>query len=621
VKKIFFLILVFLFAAASFQPASVWSQEEINIPLEFRKAYQNNTRSYDGKPGINYRQNRSEYKINAFFDTKTRTFKGTADIVYYNNSPDRLDYIIIRLLQNWNKAGKARDWDIDTRAITDGFITKKINVNNVPVDINDGKSYIVFGTNAKLTLPQPLESQNKIQLSIEWEFQLPEVRNLRMGRYDEATYLIAYWYPQIAVYDDVYGWDEIDYPGMVEFYGDISDFDVTIEIDNKDAVVWASGVLQNPENIFQTEIYERYKKAETSKEIVKIITTADKNILKNQSGNVKWNYIAKNVPDFVFAFSDKYLWDASGYETSPGKFTMINSAYKPDAPYFNQVASIARGVIKYLSEELPGMPFPYPRMTVFNGSGGMEYPMFVNDEAEDSYESTVYLTAHEISHTYFPFYMGTNEKRFAWMDEGWAVLFPGGLTGILTDDDYKERAVQNYIRQGGTTSDLPLITPSYQIKSPAYRFLSYVKSSNMYYVLQDMLGDELFKKVLKEYINRWNGKHPMPLDFIFTVNDVTGKNLNWFWNKWIFGIYYADIAIENTGAGLNIINKGGLPIPVHLQINYNDGSSEIKNYSAEVWENKNSFGIDAGDKKIKSVFSGNKYIPDIDTTNNSWTGE
>ena len=620
-KKIFFLILVFLLAAASLRPVLVWSQEEINIPLEFRKTYQNETRSFDGKPGINYWQNKSDYNINVFFDTKARTLTGTANITYYNNSPDDLNHIILRLLQNWNKAGKARDWDIDTRAITDGFITKKINVNNTPVDINDGKSYIVFGTNAKLSLPQPLLSKGKLELYIEWEFQLPEVRNLRMGRYDDATYLVGYWYPQIAVFDDVYGWDEIDYPGMVEFYGDISNFDVTIETDNKDAVVWATGVLQNPENIFQPEIYERYRKAEISADIVNIITPSDKNILKNESSSIKWNYIAKNVPDFVFAFSDKYLWDASSYETAPGNFTMISAAYKEDAPYFNQVAFIAGGAIKYFSEELPGIPFPYPRMTVFNGSGGMEYPMFVNDEAEDTYESTVYLTAHEISHTYFPFYMGTNEKRFAWMDEGWAVLFAGGMNGVLTDDDHKARTVQNFAKAGGTTYDLPLIIPSYVIKTPAYRLLSYVKSANMYYILQDMIGKDLYKKVLKEYINRWNGKHPMPLDFIYTFNNVSDKNLNWFWNKWIFGIYYPDIAIENSESSVNIINKGGLPVPVHLQINYNDGSTDTKKFSAEIWETQNRFNINTGDKKIKSVILENKYIPDIDTTNNSWTGD
>jgi len=612
VKNIFFLILVFL-------PAIIWSQEELIIPLEFRKAYNNQTRAENGKPGINYWQNKSVYKIDAFFETKTRTLRGKANIAYFNNSPDDLKHITFRLLQNWNKPGKSRDWDIDTRVITDGFITKKISIEGKPVSIDDGKSFIVFGTNARLILPSPFKSKSVINIYFEWEFILPEVRNLRMGRYDESTYLIAYWYPQIAVYDDVFGWDEIDYPGMVEFYGDISDYDIKIMTDNTNATVWATGILQNPEMIFRNKILERYLSADTSENVINILTSSDSNFLKTESGNIEWNFIAKNVPDFVFAFSDKYLWDAVSYETSPGNYTVINAVYKKGASFFDDVANISREVIKYFSEQLPGVPFPYPSITVFNGSGGMEYPMFVNDGTEDTYESTVYLTAHEISHTYFPFYMGTNEKRFAWMDEGWAVLFPGGLSGILTNDDYKERAVRNYLRQGGMSFDLPLMAPSYQIKSPAYRFLSYVKSSNMYYTLQDLLGEEMFKKVLKEYIFRWNGKHPMPYDFIFTVNDVSGINLNWFWKKWLFEINYPDIAIDNIDKKKNeisISNTGGLPMPLHIILKYNDNSQELTDFPATIWEKSDSFIFNYSGKDIKSIEIGNKYIPDIDTTNN-----
>lgn len=590
------------------------------MPFEFQKAYENGTRSTDGKSGANYWQNRSDYTIEAKFNTATRTLTGKGNITYHNESPNFIGYFFLRLYQDMNKPESEKDWVYNKESFSDGVSVNTIRIDGNEIDIPGQTSR--SGTN--LRIKYPINSGEVHELYIEWSIQLPEARLPRMGRYDSTTYMIAYWYPQMAVYDDIDGYDAVDYTGQVEFYNDFSNYDVTISIDNSNCIVWATGELQNPEEIFTEKYLSIFKKKEENK-ILNFVGKENiyEKILLNKD-KIVWHYKAEKVPDFAFSFSDHYYWDFIDLRVDSVRTVRINAAYNPESRGFDKVCQIAKDAIEYLSKEMPGIPFPYPSMTVFNGSGGMEFPMMVNDSKTDSYSSDVYLTSHEISHTYFPFYMGTNERKYAWMDEGWAVYLPHEFQTKNSENvDSRERYIESYSNFAGTLFDVPMMVQSYQLKSPSYRIAAYAKSACAYDILNDILGTELFKECLHEYVNRWNGKHPTPYDFFNTFKDVSGQNLDWFFKPWFFEFGYPDLAIkdvksENGKWEILIEKKGNYPIPISITIK-TENNKDIEIYeSAKIWStrvNKVTIEKKIGEK-IKTIELGNKYIPDADYKNN-----
>jgi len=617
-RKVFFFLLFFLLIANSF----LLSQDNIKISREYLNALIHQTRALDGNPGIFYWQNHSQYKIDANISVSQKILSGKENVIYFNNSPDTLKEIYIRLYQNFNKPTSSRDWVYDQKSITDGVILNKISIGDEEIDKE--KRTETSGTNLKIKLDKPLLPKSNTELYFDWSFKIPEGDNPRMGIYDASTFFIAYWYPQIAVYDDIDGWDKVDYKGTVEFYNDFSDFDVNISVDDPTAFVWATGLLQNPDDIFSKKNSEIFKK--TSEEITNFISSKninDKDFYR--SDRKPFHYKAENVPDFAFSLSDHYYWDFIDYEVEPGRKVRINTAYNPNSKDFYQVCNIAKETIKYLSDEFPEVPYPYPSMTVFNGEGGMEFPMMVNNGSEDKYSSTVYLTSHEISHTYFPFYMGINERKYAWMDEGWAVYLPQEFqTRNGEGMDSKARTVQNYLNMAGTSYDLPLMILSHQLRSPAYRVSSYQKAASVYDLLKNVLGNDIFKNALKEYIREWNGKHPTPYDFFSVFNSVSGENLDWLWKPWFFEISYADLSIKEVNYEQGVIrikieNTGGLPLPIYISLKDKDNNELLSiSETAKVWSNGDKVieVIKDIDKIISYIELGNKYIPDINKENN-----
>ena len=622
ISKILYLLLIFSIPA--------YTQNNLFTPVEFIKSYKKQTRSTDGKPGINYWQNHSDYKIDAQISTATRTLKGTEIIVYHNESPDTLKNLVIRLYQDINRAGNSKDWDFNPGNFTEGVQINKIKIDGKEIDIDNKIERT--GTNLKIILDSLLNPKSNLEIFFDWSFVIPTDAP-RMGIYDSTSYLIAYWYPQIAVYDDIDGWDMVNYTGQVEFYNDHSNYDVTLSIDNPNCIVWATGILLNPEELFGEKYLKRYEsKLDTEDEIANFINERninDPDILQ-KNDKLTWHYKADYVPDFVFSFSDHYYWDFTYLEVEPGRKVRINAVYNPLSEDFKQVCHIARDAIKYFSIELPGVPFPYPSMTVYNGEGGMEFPMMVNDSKGDNYASDVYLTSHEISHTYFPFYMGTNERKYAWMDEGWATFIP---SDFQTDKSNKEldsrlRFVNFYMKFSGSLYDVPIMMVSYQLKSPSYRNASYSKAATAYSILENILGKEIFKKTLKEYITRWNRKHPIPYDFFNTFNDVSGENLDWFWKPWFFEFGYPDLGIKNVKINgkeikIEIEKIGNYPTPIFLQLQLDNEAVIYIPKSAKIWENGEKivtieYELKIENVKVTSVLLGNQYIPDINNDNNKF---
>jgi hypothetical protein len=600
------------------------AQEEY-IPRNIQSAYDKGTRSLDGTPGPNYWQNGSDYNIKADFNPEKRLLSGKETIVYHNNSPDTLNTIVLRLYQNLNKATSVRDFQISNDMITDGMTIEKLSLDGNSQDLSDTKKFITSGTLFFLRIKEnPVLPHSDITMDIDWNFTLPAVSNIRMGAYDSTSFLLGYWYPQVSVYDDIDGWDVIPYTGLQEFYNDFSNYDVEITVPNNFAV-WGTGILQNPGEIFTADYLKKYQEAFTSDSIIGIIGQDDlgRKIFNNDNPTNTWKYKADYVTDVVYGTSDHYLWDATSLEVEPGRRVYIAAVYKKESEDFYDVAKIARQCIDYFSNEMPAVPFPFPSFTVFNGSGGMEYPMLINDGSTKTYRSTLGLTAHENAHQYFPFYMGTNEQKYAWMDEGWAVFLPTDLElKLLKDRRREDREARSFSRMAGTEADIPLFVTTDNMRHDSYRFAAYTRPGLSYLFLRDALGNEKFKEALHSYMNNWNGKHPIPYDYFFSFNKALGKNLSWFWDPWYFKRDYADLSIKNVVAQQNkisveVVNKGNLPVPVNLVFHYSDGTSDTVYKTTSVWDKSDIVRVDfKPDKPVTKVEVGAPDIPDSDPDNN-----
>lgn len=604
------------------------AQKNSYIPLNIKPAYEKGTRSLDGKPGSIYWQNKSEYNIKVNLDPRTKLLQGSEEIIYYNNSPDSLARIVIRLYHNISKPNAIRDFYLNERAINDGVQLKKISVRNNEIKIDDKSLLNVTGTNLSIKLLEKLAPKSKINFSIDWEVKIPEVQSIRYGSYDSTSMFVAYWYPQISVYDDIDGWDRMDYAGTLEMYNDFNDYNVELNVP-AGFQVWATGVWQNADEILNQKYLDRYNLAWKSDEVIKIIEQTDlvsNDIYKTKSGFHTLKFKADYVPDFAFGISDHYLWDATSFEIdkSSGKRVYVATAYRESSKDYPENAQYAKETLKYFSFEIPGVLYPYPSATVFNGAGGMEFPMIVNNGSEDSKAGTVGLTSHELAHQYMPFFMGTNERKYPFMDEGWAVMLPYDFQERMAEGNTPRiRTVKGYESFAGNEYDLPLMIPSPIISWRSYRISAYNKPAIAYDILRKTLGDELFLKALHTYVENWNGKHPIPTDFFFTFNEVTKQDLGWYWKPWFYQFSYPDMAITKVKSKRNSIvveikNNGSLPLPVKLQVMYNDAVIKEVYKNADTWRSGNDkieIKIN-GVKNYDAVILGNELIPDVNSIDN-----
>jgi hypothetical protein len=613
---------------------SIFAQSDLYIPKDIQKAYDKGSRALDGKPVENYWTNRSDYKMNIHFDPFSGLLDGKENITYFNNSPDTLRQIVIRLYQDFFKKGNGRDWDIGPLDIHDGVNITHLQIgDSLYTEDPQQPTYRRTGTNITVPLAQSgLPPNSKIELKIHWNFKISQNVQVRMGKYDSTSYFIAYWYPQIAVYDDINGWDTYHFGGLQEFYNDQCNFEVNISVP-ENFVIWATGTLQNANEVLSEKYLNRYEQAHYSTEAVNIIEEKDiglNDVTVKGKRHLQWRFKAQNVPDFAFAASDHYLWDALSLkieETEQPVF--ISAAYKAESEDFKEVAWLAKEMIHYFSTELPGIAYPYPAMTIFNGKGGMEFPMIVNDGSAKKRGMTVHVTSHEIAHTYFPFMMGINERKYAWMDEGWAQMLPFAIQNRLEKTyDPIARNMKQYTAAAGLEMEIPPMVPSIVMSGnafrPTYRTAAYNRSAAAYYILYDMLGDSLFTKAIQNYINNWKYKHPTPYDFFFTFNRVSKMNLNWFWKAWFFEFGYPDLALveyftdKNNDLHILIEKKGNIPVPVELTIYFKGGGEQKIYKTAAIWQTgakRITLKIKSA-QPIKNMILGSDHTPDVYPENN-----
>lgn len=617
-KTLFTLIIFFSF--------NILSQTNYYIPRNVLKAYEKGTRSFDGQPGKNYWQNSSDYKIQVSINPNTRILSGKEIINYYNNSPDTLGEIVIRLYPNISKPSSKRDFNVSEDALTEGVKISSFFFKNKKLNPDDKDIFKLNGTNLRVILKDKIYPASKSVIEIEWSFEIPKTNYARMGTYDSTSFFIAYWYPQMAVYDDIDGWDYNEYTGYTEMYNDFSNYEVDIQVPNG-FQIWSTGIWQNANEILSDEYLKRYEKAKSSDEVVRIFTVEDlknPNRYKTQNDYHTFKFIAEKVPDFAFGMSDHYLWDAVSYLTPDKKRVYISAAYKESSKDFADVAYFAKETIKYFSEELPAVPFPYPSCTVWNGSGGMEYPMIVNNGSSASREGTVGVTSHEIAHQYMPFYMGINERKYAFMDEGWAVMLPFDFQERMTAGAQpRERNVMGFEYVAGNDMEMPLLVPSNLLSGYSYRVSAYVRPGLAYDFLRDFLGKEKFLKALHLYMERWNGKHPIPWDFYFSFNEAVGEDLLWYWKPWFFEFGYPDLGIKsyqlkNGTLKVEVEKIGNIPTPIKITLMKDNQSVKELYYTADVWKSGNKAFIITVEniKDVNRIVLGSPKIPDSKRDNN-----
>lgn len=583
--------------------------QELYMPRNIKKAYENGTRSKDGKPGANYWQNRGKYNMEISVDPKTRLVSGTETIVYENNSKDTLRNLVIRFVNNLHKPTSSRGSDVGNDFLSDGLTITSLKVEN-EVYKEDARNWATVGN---VKLQKPILPHSKTIINIQWNYPLSKESG-REGQIDETTFFVAYSYPRVSVFDDYNGWDRLPHTDRQEFYNDFNDYAFSIKVP-KNYVVYATGDLLNPDEVLQPEFASRLKKSYTTDEILHIANEQEMNsgsVTKQYDWNV-WKFEAKNITDVCFGLSDHYLWDASSVivDKKTNRRVSVQAAYDIKGKDFVNSVKNNQYALDWFSNNWPGVPYPFSKMTAFQGFADMEYPMMCNDSEMGDPIFAQLVQDHEVAHTYFPFYMGINETRYAFMDEGWATTFEY-LIGIAehgkeaADKFYKEFRVKHYINDRSSEQDQPIITMSTQVSGAGYGNNSYGKASLSYLALKDLLGDDLFKKALHAYMDTWNGKHPIPWDYFNSFNTATGKNLNWFFNNWFFTNNYLDIAIKGISADKKVVtveNIGGFAIPFDVVITYADKSKVILHQTPGIWEKNQKIAkiILKSAKKIEKI--------------------
>jgi hypothetical protein len=585
------------------------------MPKEIRQAYESGTRSYDGRPGDNYWHNTVDYTIAVEVIPSEQRLTGSETVTYYNNSPDELSSLVIRLYHDAFREANARAYRVSPDDITQGVKLTRIVVDGQEIGVEQIDDLNRNGTNMDLPLPQPLPSGAKVTFEMDWEQFIPET-TIRSGAYDSTSYFVAYWYPQVAVYDDIFGWDRLSYDFSTEFYNNLGNYDVTITAP-KNFTVLSTGELQNPAEVLSEPFLSRYREAQRATETTAIITVddlADGVAYASDS----WHYQASEVSDFAFCLSDHYCWDAATQKVEDRQ-VLIHSFYNQElAVNAAEVTDWQKKMMRHFSEDMPGIPYPYPEFCTFisgAGGGGMEYPMMANNG-----DPGLGVTVHEMFHTYFPMYVRTNEKRFAWMDEGWADFNTSYVVRRFFEDNTDPLFGAFGAQVSGTLgsfSDLPLITSTQFMDETNYGYASYPLPAFLYSVLLQHLGEDQFKACYREYIRRWAKKSPTPYDFIYTFENVSGQDLSWFWKPWFFSFGNVDIQLQSYKKGKLLVNNAGTrPVPLSIRVEYNKEEEEEFYYPASIWNKGDRYVTKLPRQKEITAVSVNYNVPDADPLNN-----
>jgi len=625
----------FLFAIFILSFVSGLFGQQLYMPRNVARAYANGTRSADGKPGPKYWQNKGVYNISLNVAPPSRTINGSEDITYTNNSPNTLDRLVFRIELNNHQPEAPREYPTVPEYLTSGVHIDEYSENGKvkPFPNITGLTY------APVRLDSKLAPGGSVKLTVKWHVDLAEHSNRANGRegaIDPTTFFIAYFYPRVSVYDDTDGWDTAFFTGGHEFYNDFNDYTYQVTAP-KNFVVWGTGDLLNPDEVLQPQIADRFKKSFTSDDVIHVATLQelnDKSVTK-QSDTLTWKWKADYVSDVALAVSDHYIWDAGSVivDKAANRRASVQSAYDEPSKDFQKMVEYGKHSLDWESNNYPGTPYPFQKTTIVRGFADMEYPMMVNDSSQQDPNFTRFIVEHEILHSWFPFYMGINEQRYGFMDEGWTTAFEymigtADMGKPTADQFFKQFRVARWIGSATADADLPIITPADAMAGSGYPENEYGKPALGYIALKDLLGDAEFSRVLKQFINDWHGKHTLPWDMFNSFNATSGRDLNWFFKSWYFDNGYIDLSVDGvskTDGGYNVAikNIGGFVAPVNVVVQYSDGSTESLHQTPAIWsadQKRTTVKINTTKTVTAITLDGGIWM-DANTADNKWTAQ
>ena len=597
------------------------------------------TRTRTGAPGPHYWQQWTDYKLEAELNPVSKRMAGKGTISYQNRSPDTLRTVYIQLLQNIFAPGARHNTSVPWSIEGIGLERVAAQGTDLTAAGGEGPGYDVNGTIMRVRLPKPLLPGGTADFALQWKLRVPPDGAPRGGQ-DGEVYFMNYWYPQMAVYDDVNGWQIDQYLGNGEFYMGYGNYDVSLTVP-AGWLVTATGTLQNPQDVLTERTRARLDSARSDSGIVHVVTDVDRepgrSTTAGKDGKLTWRFRAQNVRDVSWAASSRYLWDATsapvGDADGDGKpdTALIQSFYRPEqrVSHWDQSARYAQYSIEFYSKYLS--PYPYPHMTAVDGPescGGMEYPMMTCIGGQWDTLGLYEVITHEIGHMWFPMVVGSDEKRFAWMDEGLTQFDQSqSMDAFFKGFDDEARNRKNYLDFAATYGEVELMHhgdrfPNY----PSYGVAAYYKPATAMVALRGVLGREVFDKAFKEYGRRWRFRHPSPYDFFATFEDVSGRDLSWFWRTWFFETWRLDQAIDTVATvgdslEVGIENRGKAPMPVHLVVTRADGRADSVNVPVDVWLGgaKRTTVRVARQPTVKSIeIDPAREFPDVDRDNQRW---
>lgn len=613
-------------SAATKKAGSIrWGDESPFRPLPLRAPTA--TRTGAGRPGPGYWQQRVDYAIHASLDVATHTIRGSETVRYQNRSPHRLYYLWLSLDPNLCGPNGTDDLlyqpPLIFGEIAFDFSCSDESEMRIEKLASRGRAlaHAIHGTLMRVELPTPLEPNGELDLTIDWSWEVPEYGYSRTAR-DGDLYQVAQWYPRMAVYDDLAGWNTEQFLGAGEFYLEYGDFTVELTVP-AGYVVAATGTIQNPEEVLSADQRRRLERAGSSSTPVAVITAdeATANAQREHSGTLTWQFSAENVRDFAFATAPNFQWDASNWQG-----ILIHTFYRPNAMGWDESNRMANHTIRHFSERL--IRYPWPHATVVEGPiGGMEYPMITFVPALPDRESFFFVLTHELGHEWFPMIVGSNERLQMWFDEGFNTFID--LTSIqeyFHGEPYADTVVQ-HLYNVYPEHAVPGLERPISLRPDEHHDLfwsAYQKPAMMLHLLRtELLGEEVFDRAFRDYTETWSYKHPSPTDFYRLMEDASGMDLDWFWRGWIYSTARLDqevvsISTSEEGSKIHLRSPGDLLMPVELRLTYEDGTDETVRIPVQMWYQAPDFVFTAKAGVTSAELDPRSVYPDIDRENNRW---
>jgi hypothetical protein len=623
---------------SNYNPAAAFSPQ-------FYTEKGNEFHSANGEPGPKYWQNRADYTIKVALDTVNKTISGSVTIDYMNNSPDALQYLWLQLDQNTYKKD-ARSNFFTNRAPapdqhTDGYKIESVSI--VEGNLAKAAEYAITDARMQVRLKSPLLTKSLIHLKIKYHYTIPGDFGNRTDYVDTKNgkiYEIAQWFPRMCVYDDSRGWDTLPFLGAGEFYLDYGDFDYQVTVP-WDMIVAGSGELMNPKEVLTAKQINRLEQARKSDKTIMIRSLAevtDPSSRPVNMGTLTWHFRMLNTRDVAFGASNAYVWDAARVNLPGGKKSLAMSVYPAEsvgANAWNRATEYLKKSIEYFSEKW--FVYPYPVAINEAGiAGGMEYPGIVFDGITDKGSELYWVTAHEIGHNWFPMIVGSDERRFGWMDEGFNTFIDIYASDAFNKGEYAPKRDGEYAPGGGNPADeivpiiadpdAPVIMTAADAVPEKYRHqMVYFKPAfGLVLLREQILGKDRFDYAFRNYISKWAFKHPQPDDFFRSMDSGAGEDLSWFWKGWFYNNWATDLTLIDaryiTGKGLTItvVNKEQLPMPFTVEIKYKDGSKKRSYMPVETWLSRKQITVTLpATQDAESVtIDPDNALPDLNRKNN-----